>query len=90
MFQIIPRDDLMRAPRFENIITTGSRVARWDKELMRDQDNVLFLRQDANNYELNHFLGILVSFRRTLIHSVHSLTRDRQQIYLPYSRGNNW
>lgn len=61
MFQVIPLQDLRGAPRFENIIATGSRVDGWDKELMRDQDKVLFLRQDASNYELNHFLGILVS-----------------------------
>ncbi|KAK0742764.1 hypothetical protein B0T18DRAFT_169748 [Schizothecium vesticola] len=61
MFQVIPLNDLHRDPRFENTIATGSLVDRWDKELMRDQDNVLFLRQDANNYELNHFLGILTT-----------------------------
>jgi hypothetical protein len=76
MFQVISLDDLHRDPRFENTIATGSRVDRWDKELMRDQDNVLFLRQDANNYELNHFLGILVSFSRTSTRFVHTLTRE--------------
>lgn len=87
MFQVIPLRDLGGAPRFENIIMTGSRVDRWDRELMRDQDNVLFLRQDANNYELNHFLGILVSLCRTRTSSAPADTRIDNRYIFPTREG---
>lgn len=87
MFQVIPLRDLRGAPRFENIIATGTRVDGWDRELMRDLDNVLFLRQDPNNYELNHFLGILVSRCRTSTNSAPADTRIDNRYIFPTREG---
>jgi hypothetical protein len=57
-FQLLPLGQLV-SQSFEDIIASGSEIQVYDKEHLRDQGRVLFLRRE-NDYGVNRFLGILV------------------------------
>ncbi|KAL2130144.1 hypothetical protein VTI74DRAFT_6833 [Chaetomium olivicolor] len=56
-FQVLPLEQVV-SRSFEDIVTSGSEVQIYDKELLRDQGNTVFLRQ-GTDYSTNRFLGIL-------------------------------
>ncbi|KAJ4288717.1 hypothetical protein N0V88_007251 [Collariella sp. IMI 366227] len=56
-FQVLPLEQLV-SRSFEDIVTSGSEVEVYNKELLRDQRNTVFLRQ-GTEYGTSRFLGIL-------------------------------
>jgi len=57
-FQLLPLAEVV-SRSFEDIIASGSEIQVYDKELLRDPQYTVFLRQCAN-YGLTRFLGIMV------------------------------
>ncbi|GAB1315490.1 hypothetical protein MFIFM68171_05700 [Madurella fahalii] len=56
-FQVLPLDRVV-SRSFEDIIASGSALQLYDRELLRDQGNTVFLRE-TRDYAVSRFLGIL-------------------------------
>ena len=81
-FQVLPLPQVTSRP-FEAIVASGSAIQLHDKEHLRDQGTTLFLRQ-GNNYGLNRFLGILVSYFLPLKNTqAHGVCLHREKTFSP-------
>jgi hypothetical protein len=80
-FQVIPIDNFT-SRSFTDMVTGGSPLQVYEKELLRDEGFSVFLRHGAD-YGVSRFLGILV--RKTLkLEYLANIDSERSTTFFPF------